>query len=260
VNDSNTNDGSLEKPSKVREEYIAKAPRGLPKRFYKSVCVHHGEKSHRILLDGRPVKTPKRNRLEVPSPRLAQALQAEWAAQETHIDPDRMPLTKLVNTALDGVVGKEAEVIDSIAQYLESDAVCYRAQGPKELVALQQKNWDPLLRWAWRELGLKLKPTQGIMPVAQPGKTLNKAREHLASYDALELAAIHVMTTLAGSVLIALSLVQGRLTIGEAWTAAHVDEAYQAGHWGEDSDSKMRQAYRRNEFDAAHRLFTLLRP
>ena len=258
MTDINTRDGTGAKSSSENERPFVKTPRALPKRFYKTVRVHHGEQSHQILLDGRPVKTPKRNTLEVPSPRLAQALQLEWEEQECHIDPASMPLTRLVNAALDGIAGHEAEVIESIAQYLESDAVCYRAKDPQALVLLQQKAWDPILLWASRDLGLDLKPTQGVMPVAQPGKTLNKAVEHLSSFGALELAAIHVMTTLTGSLLICLSLVRGFLTHDEAWTGAHIDEDFQVRQWGEDHEAMVRRTLRRQEFDAAHRLLRKL--
>ena len=235
----------------------AKSPE-LPKRFYDAASVATVDGTCRVLLDGRPVRTPKSLVVEVYSHRLAQALCDEWAAQGTHIDPRTMPLTTLVNSALDGVVGNESAVIDAIAPFVASDLLSYRAQGPQELVQLQSRTWNPILHWAGEELGLGLVTTAGVMPVSQPDNAEPRARELLSSYDAFALSALHVLTTLSGSLVIALAVARGHLSVADAWAGAHVDEDYQISQWGADDEARTRRAYRRTQFDAAARLLQLL--
>ena len=161
----------------------------------------------------------------------------EWRAQGERIDPATMPLTKLANSAIDGVAGREQAVIDDIMKYAASDLVCYRAPGPPGLVEAQAKHWDPVLAWAKDALGAPLKLGQGVVHVAQPQASLDRIRRALAGRDAFSLAALHVMTALTGSALLALAVALGRLTPEEAWEAAHVDEDWQIGQWGEDEEA-----------------------
>jgi chaperone required for assembly of F1-ATPase len=231
-----------------------------PKRFYRAVSVDGAKPTYRVLLDGRPVRTPARKELAVPSRALAQALAAEWEAQGDHIDPGTMPLTRLVNSALDGVTGREAEVRAEIAKYAASDLVCYRASAPheRELARRQAAAWDPVLAWARRELDVHLSIGQGIVPVAQPQAAAAAIEGVLGGLDAFALAAHHVMTTLTGSALLALAHAGGRLTAEKAWAAAHVDEDWQISQWGEDAEAKARRQRRWTEMQAASRLLALL--
>lgn len=227
----------------------------LPRRFYSDVSVEAAGGGHRILLDGRPVRTPKKAELSVAQPLLAEAMAEEWRGQGEFIDPETMPLTKMVNTALDAVTGQEAEVAADIAAFAGSDLTCYRAEHPTELVAMQAKAWGPVLSWARDRLGAEFVPTEGIMPVDQPLEAVEAVAKAVADYEALSLAGLHVMTTLTGSALIALAHAQGHLTAQEAWNAAHVDEDFQISQWGEDSEAMSRRARRWAEFQAASRLF-----
>jgi chaperone required for assembly of F1-ATPase len=212
----------------------------------------------RVLLDGKPVRTPAGRELAVPVKALAEALAAEWAAQGERIDPAAMPLTRLVNSALDGVTDRAAEVRAEIVKYAASDLLCYRAEGPAELVRRQAKAWDPVLAWAGSELDVHLATGQGIVPVAQPPAALDVVASRLTSLGALALAAYHVITTLTGSALLALAHARGRLTAEEAWAAAHIDEDWQIGQWGEDAEAQARRARRWAEMQAASRLLALL--
>jgi chaperone required for assembly of F1-ATPase len=169
-----------------------------------------------------------------------------------------MPLTRLVNSALDGVAGREAEVRAEIAKYAVSDLLCYRAEGPSELVRRQAVAWDPILAWAREALGARLSTAQGIVPVAQPEAATRAIESGLARLDPLALAAHHVMTTLTGSALLALAHGHRRLTAEEAWAAAHVDEDWQISQWGEDAEAKARRDRRWSEMQAASRLLRLL--
>jgi chaperone required for assembly of F1-ATPase len=231
-----------------------------PKRFYRAVSVDGAKPTYRVLLDGRPVRTPARNELAVPSRALAQAVAAEWEAQGDCIDPATMPLTRLVNSALDGVTGREAEVRAEIARYAASDLVCYRASAPheQELARRQATAWDPVLAWARQELDVHLSVGQGVVHVPQPQAATGAIQGVLAGLDPLALAAHHVMTTLTGSALLAFAHAGGRLTAEEAWAAAHVDEDWQISQWGEDAEAKARRQRRWAEMQAASRLLELL--
>jgi chaperone required for assembly of F1-ATPase len=229
-----------------------------PKRFYGAVSVAGAAPAFRVLLDGRPMRTPVKRELVLPARALAEAVAAEWEAQGAQIDPSTMPLTRLVNSALDGVAGREAEVRADIAKYAASDLVCYRAEGPAELVHRQAEAWDPILAWARETLGVHLVTGQGIVPVAQTPAAVAAVERALARLDAFALTAHHVMTTLMGSALLALAHARGRLTAEAALAAAHVDDDWQISQWGEDAEANARRDRRRAEMQAASRLLALL--
>jgi chaperone required for assembly of F1-ATPase len=170
-----------------------------------------------------------------------------------------MPLTRLVNSAIDGVTGRKPDVRADIAKYAASDLLCYRAEGPVELVRRQAQAWDPVLAWAREALGAHLVLGQGIVPVSQPQAASAAIERALAGLDGLSLAAHHVMTTLTGSALLAIAHARGLLTAEEAWAAAHVDEDWQVSQWGEDAEAKARRDRRWAEMQSASRLLALLR-
>jgi chaperone required for assembly of F1-ATPase len=229
-----------------------------PKRFYRVASVDGAAPAFRVLLDGKPVRTPAKRELALPAKALADAVAAEWQAQGAHIDPATMPLTRLVNSTLDGVTGREAEVRTEIAKCAASDLVCYRASEPRELVRRQAAAWDPILVWARAELDVHLATGQGVAPVVQPQAATAAIEGVLADLDPFALAAHHVMTTLTGSALLALAHGRGRLSAKEAWAAAHVDEDWQISQWGEDAEAKARRRRRWAEMQAASRLLALL--
>lgn len=231
----------------------------LPKRFYKEVATAPEGDGFAILLDDRPIRTPAKAKLSVPSQALAEAIAEEWRAQGEHIDPETMRLTKLANSAIDGVRGREEAVLDDLSAFAGSDLLCYRSEGPEGLVAKQNEHWDPVLAWAKQDLGAPLNLAQGIVHVAQSQASLDRMRERLKGLDAFRLAALHVMTSLTGSALLPLAVASGRLTPDEAWAAAHVDEDWQIGQWGQDAEAAARRARRRQEFDASCRLLELLK-
>jgi chaperone required for assembly of F1-ATPase len=233
--------------------------RGLPKRFYTTVSVEaKGPGDYHIRLDGRAVRTPAKAELAVPTEALAQAIAEEWRAQGTHIDPSTMPLTRLANSAIDGVTRREAEVRADIAKYAGSDLLCYHEEAPEALQRRQAEVWDPILRWAEQEMGARFTISIGLMPVAQPDAAKAAVARVLEDYDGFALAALHVITTLTGSVLLALALARGRLTPEQAWAAAHVDEDWQISKWGEDAEAKTRREHRWADMQAASRMLTLL--
>ena len=230
---------------------------GLRKRFYERATVEQkaddSAKSaqYRVLLDARPVRTPARNELAVPSRALADALADEWQAQATHIDPRTMPLTRLVNSALDGVRGQERQVRAGILAYAGSDQLCYLAEGPMELVERQSKRWGAIHAWAKQAHGIELALCVGVMPVAQPPAMLARIDAALGEPSPLELAAMHVMTTLTGSALLMLAVRAGHVTAEEAWSLAHIDEDFQIEKWGEDAEAAELRQKRWQDMSAA---------
>src|SRR5262245_23859479 len=231
----------------------------LPKRFYQRVDFADRDGGFALLLDGKPVRTPGKRQLLLPSRAFAEAVAEEWRAQKERIDPATMPLAKLANSAIDGVLGRENEVIGDVLNYAGSDLLCYRAEGPRGLVEAQAAQWDAVLAWAKSALGAPFVLAEGIVHVAQPQASLERLREAIKAHDPFGLAALHVMTGRTGSSLLALAVALGRMTPEEAWTAAHVDEDWQIAQWGEDAEAASRRAARRRDFDAAARALALLK-
>jgi chaperone required for assembly of F1-ATPase len=230
----------------------------LAKRFYKSVSVGEGA-FFQILLDGRVVKTPAKRALQLPTRGAAEAVSGEWAAQSALINPAQMPLTRFSNTAIDAVSEALGEVANDIVAYAGRDLLCYRAAAPPDLAQLQAAKWDPVLDWVAKTLGARFTVVTGVMPVDQPATALMPIAAALEPHDAFRLTALHVMTTLTGSALLALAQARGFLSSEDAWAAAHVDEDYQISLWGPDEEASERRARRTAEFQAACRLLDLVR-
>ena len=229
--------------------------RPLPKRFYKDVTVGDDRS---ILLDGRSVKTPMKKMLTLPTVTLAEAVADEWRAQEKVINPALMPLTKLANTAIDRVGPERPHVAGEVVAFAASDLVCYRASGPSELVTQQARHWNPVLHWAQAALDAAFKSTVGVTHVPQSPAALNAVERYIAGLDDFTLTAAHNAMTLTGSALLALMLQARAISAKAAWVAAHVDEDFQIGQWGEDFEAVARRAYRKTEFDATDRFLNLL--
>ena len=224
----------------------------LPRRFYEKAGVKEQGGAFLVTLDGKPVRTPARNLLTLPTAELANAVAAEWEAQAEVIDPAAMPLTRLANTALDGVATDMQAVAEDVLRFAGTDLLCYRAEGPERLVERQSAAWDRVIDWAATGLGGRFVLAEGVMHVAQPKEALAAFSAHLRAFDTpLRLAALHLATSLTGSALIAMALAKGEVSADEAWTKAHVDEDWNAELWGEDYEAARRRAARRRDFDAA---------
>ena len=229
--------------------------RVLPKRFYKLVSAGP---DHSILLDGRSVKTPLKAKLLLPSALLAEAVAGEWQAQVAVINPALMPLTKLANTAIDRLGLERAQMAAEVLAFAGNDLVCYRAENPADLVALQAAAWDPVLAWAAREMDAKFNAVQGVVHVAQNSVALQAVARRVGAFDNHTLTAVHNLMTLTGSALLALMVQARGLAADEAWAAAHVDEDYQISQWGEDVEAAARRAFRKSEFDATAQFLRLI--
>lgn len=217
-----------------------------------------GSGPFRIELDKRPLKTPLINDLAVPTSELAEAIAKEWRAQGDQIDPSTMPLTRLANTAIDRVGGREMRIIREIVDYASSDLVCYRASAPTGLVIREEEHWDPILSWAAEYLGATFLAVKGISHCAQPDEALGATTRYLQQFDPMGLCALHNIATVTGSALIALAIEAGSLEPNAAWLAAHVDEDWQIQQWGSDKEAEERRSHRKHEFDSAVRLLQLL--
>lgn len=228
------------------------------KRFYRNAAVTESEHGFGVALDGKPVRTPARHALTVPSRVLAEAIAAEWQAQGERVDPHTLPLTRLASIALDLVAPQRAEVVAEVAKYAGTDLVCYRAEEPAELRARQQAVWQPLIDWAAQRFDAPLGVTSGVLPVPQPAATLAAFTAAVGAYDTHRLAALHLATAALGSLVLALALVEGRLDAEAAFAGAQLDETFQIERWGEDSEQMKRRANLKDDIALAARFVALL--
>jgi len=230
----------------------------MRKRFYQHASVDESPEGFRVLLDGKPVRTPAKRLLAAPSRPLAEAIATEWQSQTEMIDPGRMPRTRIANSIIDGVADQRAAVADEIVRYLGSDLLFYRAGEPEGLVTRQNTHWDSVVAWARDALGARFILAEGIVHVTQPPEAIAAVRAALPP-DAWRLGALHVVTTLTGSALLGVALAQGTLSPDAAWTAAHVDEDWQMEKWGPDEQALERRTFRSAEMEAAADILEKLR-
>lgn len=227
------------------------------RRFYKTVSVAGTKAPFSIRLDERPVRTPLKRALELPTKALAEAVATEWEGQGEKIEPHTMPLTRLANTTLDRVEPDLDRIIGEIVDFAGSDLVCYRAEKPQGLVERQARAWQPVLDWARSTLGAEFQATEGVVHVRQPAAALQATRNYLAEKSPWDLTAIHNITTLTGSALIAAMACSNAIPASEAWDEAHVDEDWQIEQWGWDEEARHRRNHRRREFDTCLRFCEL---
>jgi len=233
---------------------------GIRKRFYeKAEAREQDDGLYAIVLDGRPVRTPGGRLLAVALPALAQAMAAEWQAQEATIKPATMPLTQLVNSALDLVETDKEKILGHLLSYGETDLLCYWAEEPLALVERQRAVWQPLLDWLSDEQGVALQVTRGVLPCRQPETTRSGLGRLIGGASNLELAALSSLTASAGSIVLALAVRGGRLDAAAAFDAAQLEETFQMEKWGEDSEAAARRASLRADIEAACHLLDLCR-
>jgi chaperone required for assembly of F1-ATPase len=229
------------------------------KRFWKVAGVEPCEGGFAVALDGRRVKTPAKAALVVPSRALAEAIAAEWDAQEEEIRPQTMPMTRAANAAIDKVAVQMDEVVGALAEYGTTDLLCYRADAPEALVARQAAAWDPLLDWAGEALGARLVPVTGVMHAAQDDAALANLRAEVAGLDAFELTALHDLVGLPGSLVIGLAALKHAFELDALWQASLVDELWQEEQWGPDEEAQEMRAHKGQAFADAGRFLRLVR-
>lgn len=212
-----------------------------------------------MLLDDRPLATPAKAAQLLPTRALAEAVAAEWRAQGERIKPAEMALSQFVNTAIDRVAPDPAAVIEGLIAYAGTDLVCYRAEAPVELVERQHRLWQPLLDWLQARHGAALAVHRGMLPGPQPEAALAALRRHLAALDPFRLTALDAAARMAGSVVIGLALLEGRLQPEEAFALSQLDETFQIEQWGEDAEAARRRSSIRAEMALIHRFLQLAR-
>lgn len=227
------------------------------KRFYREVAVAPAEGGHGILLDGRPIRTPARAVLAVPTDALAAAMAAEWDAQGDAIVMQTMPLTGIANAAIDLVAPDPAAFAAPLARYGESDLLCYRAP-EADLAAEQGRVWNPILEWAETRLRIEFALASGVMHVAQPAGTAEALGAALLELDPFRLAALAPIITIGGSLVVGLALVHSAFGSESLWQAVTLDERWQEERWGEDAEATAARELRHNEWQAAARFLALL--
>ena len=227
-------------------------------RFYSHATLRAAQGGFEILLDERPVKTPARRPLLLPTEPLARAVAEEWNAQGEKVDPRSMPLTGLANAAIDRVAPDAESFARGLAAYGENYLLCYRAEGPSSLVARQAELWDPLLAWARRRFDVDFEIVCGIMHRPQYEATLRQLAHAVAARDPYALAGLSPIVTIGGSLIVALALAEEAIDLDTAWSAATLDEAWQAEQWGEDAEAAAALEARRHDFAAAYRFLTLI--
>ncbi len=229
------------------------------KPAYRTAEAVGGEGGFRVALDGRPMRSPARRDLLLPTRALAEALAAEWRAQGADADPRAMPMTTLAATAIDRAGPRRAETEAAIAAYGASDLLCHRADAPPELVRRQAAAWDPLLDWCAGALGARLRPGTGVMPLRQSAGALAAIRAAVAGRDAFALTALREFATGFGSAVLALAVAEGRIDAGAGLAAAQIDEAWQEERWGADAEAARRRDALRRDILAAERFLRLAR-
>jgi chaperone required for assembly of F1-ATPase len=230
------------------------------KRFYKDTAVEAGDGGWHVLLDGKPMRTPAKAVLAVPTRALADAIAREWSAvpEKAEINVAHLPLTRLAATGLDRVTSQRERVIDDTAKYGGSDLLCYRATVPESLVQRQQQAWQPLLDWAAERYGARLTVANGTTFVAQPAEAVAALRAAVAAHSDLALSALYNLTHIAGSLVIALAVSEHRLSPAEAFTAAELDDLYQIERWGSDPIATKRHDGIKHDMNAGAAFLALL--
>lgn len=228
-----------------------------PKRFWKEAKVAEVEGGFRVELDGRPVKTPAKTEVILPTRALGEAIAAEWDAQIEEVDPTKMPFTRMANSALDKVATQHDEVAEMLAEYGGTDLLCYRATSPAELIDRQAAAWDPLLEWAFDEMGTRLVTGAGVMHVAQDQAALAVLSDRVKAMDNFRLSAFHDLVGISGSLVLAFAAALNRQEIEAVWDLSRIDETWQEEQWGVDDEATEQAAIKKTEFLHAKKFYDL---
>lgn len=227
------------------------------KRFWKQAEALACEGGYTVQLDGRAVKTPAKAALVVPTLAMAQAIAAEWEAQEDEIKPQTMPVTRSANAAIDKVSVQFDEVADMVADYGDSDLLCYRADSPAELVDRQAAAWDPILDWAEETFGARLEPRTGVIHAPQDPESLDRLRHLVHQMTPFQLTAFHDLVGISGSLILGYAAAYDLRAPESVWKLSRVDEDWQIEQWGADEEDAETVEKKRNEFLHAHNFWHL---
>ncbi len=229
------------------------------KRWYRATGIDQAPEDFGIELDGKPLRTPSKRPLRVPTETLARAIAGEWDGQDGVVAPATMPLTRLAATAIDRIAPDSTLVLANLAAYARSDLVCFRADHPSGLVERQTACWQPLVTWAALKHDAALAVTTGVMPREQPQPAILALEKVLDPLDSFRLVALHTVATQTGSLVIALALLDGHLTGEEAFSAGVLDELWSLEIWGHDTEAALALEIRKADILTVERFLQLLR-
>lgn len=246
-------------PIRVTADHVkGREPPQRIRRVYKTVSIGEEGGAHRLLLDGKAARTPLKLVLATPHRALMEAVAAEWDAQTEHIQPERMPMTRLLATAIDRIAGNTNAVVGELMAHVHADLLCYRADHPLALAQRQRAAWQPVLDWIKAALGFELIPVAGVMPQQQSPAAVAAMEEAVRALDTERLTAFQAAAAAAGSLALALALVHGRITAAQLFAAATLDEAYQTETWGDDPLARERREGLERDIAAAGRFLKLV--
>jgi chaperone required for assembly of F1-ATPase len=231
-----------------------------PKRFWKAVTIHPHADGFAVHLDARHARTPGKAPLILPSRAMADAVAAEWQAQQGLVKPETMPFTRGANTAIDKVAPQMGVIVADLASYGGTDLLCYRATGPQALVDRQNAGWNPLLDWSAEALNAPLHHVPGVMHIAQPEASLARLHALVAAMQPFQITGFHDLVQLSGSLILALAVTRGRLTPDAAWGLSRIDETWQIEAWGDDEDAAATVEIKRLAFHQAVAFWSLSAP
>lgn len=225
------------------------------RRFWTEVSFEPEENGFAVKLDGRPVKTPAKAALLVPTEAMAERIAEEWDAQKEVVDPAGMPWTRSANAAIDKVSVQRSEVEEHLASYAGSDLLCYRAEGPDSLVARQQETWDPVLDWLSTRFDVRLAVAAGVMPVEQSADDIARLARAMTPMSDFQLTGFYDLVTLSGSFGLALATVHDVQPAADLWAASRLDEVWQIEQWGDDEEAAEVAALKEQAFLHATEVF-----
>ena len=229
----------------------------LKKRFWKEAAVVTVDGGYNVTLDGHAVRTPSKAPLNIAYLPIADLIAAEWMAQETTVDPSTMPATRMVNSVIDKVSVNSDAIVEMLTEYAGSDLICYRSLSPQELIEEQAASWDPLMEWTAAAMNAPMVSTNGVMFIAQQDASLDEYRKRLNAMNNYQLAGVHDLITISGSIAISFALITNHITFDQAWMAATVDEAWQEKQWGIDEEAKEALKKKRADFEFAYNFWKL---
>jgi chaperone required for assembly of F1-ATPase len=224
----------------------------LKKRFWKEASVVQADEGYNVTLDGHPVRTPSKSALIIRYHAIAEQIAAEWMAQEEEVDPTTMPATRMVNSVIDKVSINADAIVEMLAEYAGTDLLCYRATTPQSLITEQARVWDPLLQWSADTMNAPLNSTSGVMFAAQDDASVDIYRYRLRELNHYQLAGVHDLITISGSMVISMALISNHISLDQAWIAATIDEAWQEKQWGADDEAQETLSKKRADFEFAY--------
>ena len=208
------------------------------KKFWKIVQVKKKLKnSFEILLDKRILKTPMQKDLIFSNYKIAKETALEWDIDEKEINTENMVFYGLISTAIDKISNDKVSYIENVLGFINTDLICYRADGPNELVDLQNNSWNPIISFIKKYIDVELKFFIGVMPSKQSLDIFNRLKTLINSFSDIEISALHRMTNLTGSIFISICILKGDVLKNEAFELSFLDELYQAKNWGIEEES-----------------------